>query len=203
MHKRLVLASKSPRRRDLLRMIGLDFTVRPAGIAEPPLDGPVSGQVESLARAKACAVAAELSAGVVLGADTVVVLDGRVLGKPADTAAARAMLESLQGREHRVYTGVALVDAATGRQAVAYEETRVRFRTLDKPVIDWYLQTGEPMDKAGAYGIQGRGSVLIAGVYGCYFNVVGLPVGPVVRMLADFGIDVFAIGNREAGDDKG
>ncbi len=192
MHRKLVLASASPRRRDLLEMIGLNFTVLPASIPEPLVDGlEPSVQVRTLALAKARSVAGQLEDGVVLGADTVVVLEGKILGKPVDARDARSMLESLQGREHLVYTGVALVDASTGRESDGYEETRVRFRPLDRHQIDWYIQTGEPVDKAGAYGIQGFGSVLIEGVYGCYFNVVGLPLGRVVRMLTGFGINLF------------
>lgn len=197
MRRPFILASASPRRRDLLAMIGLDFMVWPAGISEPPLaDGfDPSAQVRTLALMKARAVAGQLHDGVVLGADTVVALEGQILGKPVDTAGARAMLSLLQGREHQVYTGVALVDAATGGELTEYEETRVCFHALDRHQIDWYIRTGEPMDKAGAYGVQGLGSVLVAGVYGCYFNVVGLPVGRVVRMLAGFGINFF--GHRE------
>lgn len=192
MHKSLILASASPRRRDLLKMIGLDFTVQPASIPEPLVDDlEPSVQVRTLALAKARAVAEQLDRGVVLGADTVVVLEGQILGKPEDAPGARFMLEFLQGREHLVYTGVALVDASTGREAAEHEQTRVRFRPLDKHQIEWYISTGEPMDKAGAYGIQGLGSVLIEGVYGCYFNVVGLPVARVVRMLTGFGINLF------------
>lgn len=192
MHYQLVLASASPRRRELLSNIGLDFTVIPGNIDEPLLDGlSPSKQAEALALAKARFVAGQLSGGVVLGADTIVVLEGRMLGKPANASEAIAMLEFLQGREHVVYTGVALVDVSTGRDATLSESTRVHFVALDRPTIEWYVSTGEPMDKAGAYGVQGLGSMFIEGINGCYFNVVGLPLRRVALMLKEFGIDPF------------
>ncbi|MDA8097643.1 MAG: Maf family protein [Clostridia bacterium] len=192
MRKNLVLASASPRRRELLSNIGLDFTVVPGNIDEPLLDGLAPWvQAEALALAKARFVARQLSDSVVLGADTIVVLDGQILGKPADESGARAMLQFLQGREHVVHTGVALVDATKGRELTASESTHVRFGRLDRLDIDWYVSTGEPMDKAGAYGVQGLGSMFIEGINGCYFNVVGLPLRRVALMLKEFGIDPF------------
>ncbi|MBU4534051.1 MAG: Maf family protein [Eubacteriales bacterium] len=192
MHYQLVLASASPRRRELLSNIGLDFIVIPGNIDEPLLDGmSPSEQVEALALAKARFVAGPFSDGVVLGADTIVVLDGRMLGKPANASEAITMLQFLQGREHVVYTGVALVDVSTGRDATLSESTRVHFAPLDRPTIEWYVSTGEPMDKAGAYGVQGLGSMFIEGINGCYFNVVGLPLRRVALMLKEFGIDPF------------
>jgi septum formation protein len=144
----------------------------------------------ALAEAKARAVAAAAGAGIVLGADTIVVIDGQVLGKPATVEDARAMLRRLAGREHEVITGVAVVDAATGRTAAAAVVTRVRMHAYDAAAIDAYVATGEPMDKAGAYAIQEGGERLVAGYDGSYTNVVGLPVAETRRLLAGFGVPV-------------
>jgi septum formation protein len=182
----LVLASNSPRRRELLAQAGFAFTVHPAHIPEDPRPGedPVA-YVLRLARAKADAVFGELGAGsaetVVLGADTTVTIDNQILGKPADSADAARMLRLLSGRTHRVMTGVALASAA-GTE-VAAEITGVRFHTLSEEEIAAYIATGEPMDKAGAYAIQGRAARWIPRVTGDYSNVVGLPLALVATML--------------------
>src|SRR5690606_19296467 len=126
------------------------------------------------------------------GADTIVVVDGEILGKPADRAEAEAMLRRLSGRAHQVLTGVALV--RDGEELVAHEETVVRFAPLSREQIQWYLDTGEPMDKAGAYGIQGRAAALIPSISGDYYNVVGLPLHRTVQMLTQFGYPIFAGG---------
>ncbi len=181
----LILASASPRRRELLAQAGISCTVRPADIPEDPLPAEdPTAYVVRLARQKAQTVfdAAGDPAALVLGADTTVTLDSRILGKPADAGDARRMLRLLSGRTHRVITGVALVSAA-GAQ-VAAEVTAVRFLTLSDAEIDAYIATGEPMDKAGAYAIQGRAARWIPRVEGCYFNVVGLPLALVGTMLA-------------------
>jgi septum formation protein len=185
---RLVLASASPRRRELLTQAGFSFEVHPAHIPEDPLPGedPIA-YVIRLARAKAEAVFAELSSResapplVVLGADTTVTLDTLILGKPEDAADAARMLRLLSGRTHRVITGVAGVTAHATE--VAAEVTGVRFLTLSDQEIANYIATGEPMDKAGAYAIQGRAARWIPRVEGCYFNVVGLPIALVSTML--------------------
>ena len=202
----LILASASPRRRELLAQAGYTFEVRPAHIPEDPLPGedPIV-YVTRLAREKAEAVFHEMSAvnrelslsgasfqnkcldgQSVLGADTTVTLDGAILGKPADAEDAARMLRLLSGRTHRVVTGVALV-TAHGTE-VAAEVTAVRFLTLSDEEIRAYIATGEPMDKAGAYGIQGRAARWIPRVEGCYFNVVGLPLALVCSMLESAGI---------------
>lgn len=173
----VILASASPRRRDLLRQVGLEFRVEPADGVESQLRrgvGPPEHARES-AEAKAAAISRAHPAAVVLGADTVVALDGRVLGKPTSPAEARSMLESLAGRTHEVHTGVSV---AYGSRVLLsdVETTRVTFRPLSPEQIEAYVATGEPMDKAGAYGIQGRGALLVQKVEGCYFNVVGLPL---------------------------
>jgi septum formation protein len=192
----LVLASASPRRRELLAQAGFAFTVHPAHIPEDPLAGedPIA-YVTRLAREKAEVVFRSLSAEdnakqetapkpgalVVLGADTTVTLDNEILGKPEDAADAARMLRRLSGRTHRVITGVAVVCAQ--RVDVAAEATAVRFLTLSDQEIDAYVATGEPMDKAGAYAIQGLAARWIPRIEGCYFNVVGLPLALVAAML--------------------
>jgi len=193
---RIVLASASPRRRELLQRLGLEFEVVPSRAGERAAPGAAPEEaVLLLARAKAEDVASHLGEGLVIGADTAVILGDELLGKPRDREDARAMLEALSGRAHRVLTGVAVVDAATGRLACGVEETTVYVRRLSAEEIDSYVATGEPMDKAGAYGIQGRGSVLVRGIEGCYFNVVGLPLARLACMLEDFGVRV--LGGRQ------
>jgi septum formation protein len=192
----LILASASPRRRELLTQAGFSFQVHPAHIPEDPLeDEDPFAYVTRLAREKAEAVFRELTelngqAGevrldgkslAVLGADTTVTLDNHILGKPEDAADAARMLRLLSGRTHRVITGVALVTAEGAE--VAAEATAVRFLALSEEEIAAYVATGEPMDKAGAYAIQGRAARWIPGIEGCYFNVVGLPLALVSRML--------------------
>jgi septum formation protein len=184
---RLILASQSPRRRELLAAAGITFeVVAPEGEDAPPPRARRCGPLaQRLAAQKAASVAARVP-GVVLGADTIVVCEGAVLGKPATEAEARVMLRQLSGRRHSVYTGVALVQGP--RRLVGYERTEVRFRALGEADIDRYLATGEPMDKAGAYAIQGAGAALIATIRGCYTNVIGLPVPKVLAMLEEFGV---------------
>lgn len=193
----LFLASASPRRRELLAQAGYKFEVRPANVAEDPRpdEEPVA-YVARLAREKAEAVYGELAEGgvagasggnglAVLGADTTVVVDGEILGKPQDAADAARMLRLLSGRTHRVITGVALA-TAEGTE-VAAEVTAVRFATVPEEEIAAYVATGEPMDKAGAYAIQGRAARWIPRIEGCYFNVVGLPLALVTAMLEGRG----------------
>ena len=175
--ERLVLASSSPRRAEILRAVGWPFEAETAGVDETMRAGerPVV-YVERLAREKAGAVARARLFGLVLGADTVVVVEGEVLGKPRDEEDARRMLRLLRGRWHEVLTGVALVRAEDARSVVAHERTRVRFSEMTDAEVDWYISTGEPMDKAGAYAVQGCASLFIDGLEGDYWNVVGLPV---------------------------
>ena len=188
----MILASQSPRRRELLGQMGFSFTVRPAKGEELPHPELTPAQlVEELARQKALEVSAEAAADdVVVAADTVVAIDGKVLGKPHDKAHAAEMLSALSGREHTVYTGVAVKRGET--LLVEHEATQVRFRPLTEREIDLYIQTGEPMDKAGSYGIQGCGALLVEGIRGDYFNVVGLPICRLSRMLAQVGEDALA-----------
>jgi len=178
---RLVLASASPRRRDLLAGLQLDFVVRSADIDESPFtDELPEDHVLRLAQAKAQAVAEP--GELVLAADTVVVLEDRILGKPANPAEAHQMLSSLTGREHDVYTGVALFEPDRGTLVSAADRSEVRIAALDEDEISWYVSTGEPLDKAGSYAIQGIGALFVERVVGNYTNVVGLPL-PLTRSL--------------------
>lgn len=185
----LVLASASPRRQELLRQIGVRFRVRPSQVDEQVSEPMMPGDlVDHLALAKARDVAAVEPGALVLGSDTIVVVDDQVLGKPRDRADAIAMLQMLSGRSHQVMTGVALV--AGSRELVGHEVTTVQFRPLTLGEIERYVDSGEPMDKAGGYGIQGRAAAMISGIEGDYFTVVGLPLSRTVLMLAQFGVNV-------------
>ncbi|MDQ1613706.1 MAG: nucleoside triphosphate pyrophosphatase [Pyrinomonadaceae bacterium] len=173
----LVLASSSPRRAEILRAVGWPFEAVAANVDETARDGEeVVEYVERLACEKAEAVAEGRASGLVVGADTVVAVGGQVLGKPSDDEDARRMLRLLSGRWHDVLTGVALVRAETGEVLVSHELTRVRFAPMSDEEIDGYIASGEPADKAGAYGVQGRASLFIEEIEGDYWNVVGLPV---------------------------
>jgi septum formation protein len=182
---RIILASQSPRRSQLLRMLGLDIEAMPADIDETYVPGEEPGaHAERLAREKAQAVAAAHPDAIVIGSDTVVTIDGVVLGKPSSRTDAVAMLLRLQGREHEVATGIA-VHAAALHSAV--ERVAVRFRAFDEATAAAYVATGEPMDKAGAYGIQGVGSTLVEGITGDYFAVMGLPIARTIDLLEQAG----------------
>ncbi|MFY0543454.1 Maf family protein [Brevibacillus sp. H7] len=187
----LILASSSPRRRELLQGLGLAFTVMTSDVDETTSPELTPAEVvEQLALRKAGAVAKKVSDGIVLGSDTIVVLDGQILGKPADEADAFRMLASLQGREHTVFSGVALVDAATGRTEVAHNATKVQVRSMTEQEIKAYIATGEPMDKAGSYAIQGIGATIVEGIVGDYFTVVGLPLHLTAQLLSRFGMSI-------------
>jgi septum formation protein len=198
--RRLVLASQSPRRQALLEQLGLAFEVVAEGPNDPPLAPglPPAEACAAAAVAKARAVSRGRPGHLVLGADTIVCLAERIFGKPEDEADAARMLQELSGRSHTVRTGVALVchdDAGSrperdGLLAVRSVATTVRFRKLTDAQIARYVATGEPLDKAGAYGIQGRGAALVEAIEGDYFNVVGLPLATVCEMLALVGIEV-------------
>jgi septum formation protein len=184
----LVLASASPRRQELLRAAGIPFEVQPADVVEAPLPGEgAQACAERLAREKALAVARLRPQDVVLGADTIVVVDNQILGKPADSADAARMLRLLSGRKHQVVTGVCLTNGA--HCSVTSEITFVTMSAISEKEIADYIATGEPMDKAGAYAIQGMASRWIPRIEGDYCNVVGLPVALVYRMLRDLRKD--------------
>jgi septum formation protein len=185
---RIILASSSPRRADLLRAIGVEFEVAPSSIQERPHAGEAPADyITRLARAKVVGIARQREQGLVIGADTIVVLDGKILGKPADGADAIRMLRSLSGRWHAVMTGVALYEVGTRQEVADYDKTLVRFGQMSETEIAWYVKTGEPMDKAGAYGIQGLASLFIEEIAGNYFNVVGLPLPLVYRLARRLG----------------
>ena len=185
---KIILASSSPRRQELLRSAGFDFEVRPSQVKEELGTGEVPETfVRRVAREKALNVAASATPGsLVLGADTVVVIHNQVLGKPLGRYDAERMLRLLSGLTHRVVTGLCLVRAPDSIQAIKHETTSVTFRELDDDEIRSYLQSGEPMDKAGAYAIQGLASRFISRISGCYFNVVGLPIPLVYEILKPF-----------------
>jgi septum formation protein len=187
-----ILASSSPRRRELLRQVGLDFAVDPADVDERMLPGesPEAFAVR-VAVNKARAAAGRAGHGIVIAADTIVVLGDEVLGKPADPRDAARMLGLLSGKEHRVLTGLAVMDVRSGRMETRLASTKVWFRKLDRREIEAYVATGEPLDKAGAYGIQEKGSLLVQRIEGCYFNVVGLPLALLGETLVSFGVDVW------------
>jgi septum formation protein len=192
----LVLASASPRRQELLRNAGIPFVTHPTDIPEVPLDGEAPRLfAERLAREKALAVFHQRPSDFILGADTIVVVDGEILGKPRNDADAERMLRLLSGRTHQVITGVCLVglrtenrEPETGFEDTRSESTLVSMNALSDDDIRSYISTGEPMDKAGAYAIQGRASRWISRIEGDYFNVVGLPVSLVYKMLRERGV---------------
>ncbi len=191
---RLILASASPRRRELLAGLGLDFDVRPVDIDESPREGEAPADlVRRLAHEKAAAIEPGPEDGsdpVVLAADTLVVLDGQVLGKPRDRADARRMLGELAGRRHTVLTGVELRRPSDGAERRGVASTEVEIGPLTDEQITWYVGTGEPMDKAGAYAIQGLGALLVESIRGNYTNVVGLPLPMVQSLMVELGRDL-------------
>ncbi len=185
---RIILASQSPRRRELLHLIRLDHEVRPAHVDESQQPGESPRlYAERVARDKALAIAREQSDAVVIGADTIVVVDGDVLGKPNDASDAAAMLARLSDRTHLVDTAVAV--ARNGTVVSGVEEVDVTFRALDRAEIQRYIATGEPLDKAGAYGIQGYGATIVKRIRGDYFAVMGLPLGMLVTLLGKVGLN--------------
>jgi len=198
MSKRIILASTSPRRRELLGVLGLDFDVVGSDYDEEQLDcdsmAPPDA-VKELALQKALVVARKTRGhALVIGADTTVVLDGKYYQKPLDEADAKRMLRELSGRTHQVYTGIAIVpvdDGVIGKPGADFAVTDVIFDEIPDRTIDNYVATGEPLDKAGAYGIQGKALAFIPGIKGDYFNVVGLPLNRLVALLSNFGVSVW------------
>jgi nucleoside triphosphate pyrophosphatase len=202
--KTLYLASRSPRRVALLGQSGIPFIVVEPQHLEEAQDGePPRSLVLRLAQSKAQEVACRIEQGVVIGADTVVVLGRKVLGKPRDADEALGMLHALSGKTHRVFTGLVLVEAGSERRCIGTALTRVTMRDFSRPEAEAYVATGEPLDKAGAYAIQGKGALLVERIDGCYFNVVGLPLNLLYTMLTSFGaIDESELGEcwRRGGD---
>lgn len=186
----IILASASPRRKELLEQVHIPFIVKPSGVDEGAveLSGTPEEKAERLAFLKAEDVAKVISSGLVLGADTIVVIDDDIFGKPQSREDAYKMIERMSGREHLVMTGIALIDSATGRTSSGCEVTRVRFAKLAHEAIRYYIDTGEPEGKAGAYALQGLGALLVEEIKGCYANVVGLPLMRLRKMLEEFGV---------------
>jgi septum formation protein len=186
-HRTCYLASQSPRRKQLLQLIGLKFHVLPSGIDEESCTerDPVA-HVQQLALAKAEDVGRRIDSGLIVGADTIVVLDGDILGKPADEADAVRMLSRLSGRTHQVYTGFALLYRPENESVTGYEVTQVHFRPLQEWEIRSYVATGSPMDKAGAYGIQDQSALFADRIEGCFYNVVGFPLTRFYLTLLNF-----------------
>jgi len=189
--KRIILASASPRRRELLAQIGLKFEVEPSEYPEETTTKlKPEALVRFLSRAKARAVAPVYSDSLIIAADTIGVIDGEVIGKPESPEAAKRMLKRLSGKTHQVITGFTLLDTASGRIITRTVKTEVTFNKLSRAEIDAYVKTGEPLDKAGAYAIQGIGAVLVKEIKGDYFNVMGLPLSAVAQALKRFGVKV-------------
>ncbi|MDD5397642.1 MAG: Maf family protein [Dehalococcoidia bacterium] len=189
MAKKIVLASSSPRRRELLENIGLTFTVDPSEIREAQPAGLKPAELaRTLSLHKARAAAAHHTHSIIIAADTIGVLDGKILGKPLDSPHARKMLAEMSGRCHSVITGFTVVDSDTGRTISSSVETKVFFRKLSRGEISRYVNTGEPMNKAGAYAIQGLGALLVERIEGDYNNVIGLPLCSLAVVLKGFGV---------------
>jgi septum formation protein len=185
---RIILASASPRRAEILRTVGWPFEARPVQIEESRRAAEdAAGYVQRLAREKAEAAAAQAREMTIVAADTTVVIDDHILEKPADHNDAMRMLRLLNNRWHEVLTGVAVIDADSSERKVACETTAVKFATMSDEDMEWYVATGEPMDKAGAYAIQGLGARFIEGINGDYFNVVGLPVRLLYELIGGLG----------------
>lgn len=189
----IILASASPRRTEILNQLGLDYQVIPSEVSEAIPNQSVFPEelVTKLALYKASDVARKIEQGLVIGADTLVVLGETIFGKPSDPDEAVEMLSVLNGKTHSVYTGIAMIQVPSGQTEVGYSETKVKFRPVSLAEIRSYVATGEPLDKAGAYGIQGKGGVLVEAIEGCYFNVVGLPLSKLADMLRKFQISIW------------
>ena len=186
--KPIILASSSPRRAHLMSVLGFPFTVRESGVEEI-IDEKLAPEeiARGLAFRKASTVASQLSSGIVIGADTIVVLEGKILGKPATEEEAVGMLLALSGKTHTVFTGFALVDAESKKSYISFERTEVTFRALRRDEIERYVAAGSPMDKAGAYGIQDDyGAVFVEKIDGCFYNVVGFPISKFHTALTNF-----------------
>lgn len=188
----LILASTSPRRADLLRQIGIDFTVIPPQTTEKLSENRTPQEIAlHLAHQKAYSVAKQLDSGIILGVDTLVVFQDQVLGKPADRHDAIRMLYRLSGNQHTVITGLVLIDASSMRNESGTVSTKVWMKKLAEQDIESYVASGEPLDKAGAYGIQGRAALFIERIEGCYFNVVGLPLSLLHDLLVGMSVPIW------------
>ncbi|MDZ4163769.1 MAG: Maf family protein [Smithellaceae bacterium] len=193
--ERLILASASPRRIEMFKQLDLPLEVIPSGVDERGLDGEGPAEhVRRLAANKACEVARDHPDAWVIGADTIVFIDGMILGKPDTPGEARAMLERLSGREHRVFTGYRVMKKAEGREITRVVESSVIFRVIPEDELAWYINSNEPYDKAGGYAVQGRGAFFIREIRGSYTNVMGLPLCEVIDSLKSLGVITFPQG---------
>ncbi|MCS7202512.1 MAG: Maf family protein [Dictyoglomus sp.] len=191
--KKIVLASNSPRREFLLKLIGLDFIIYPSNIEEDEGEDKKSPKEVVLRNAleKAKAVSQVFNSAIIISADTIVVLDGKILGKPKDKESAINMLKKLRGKTHQVFTGVVVWETPENRYFTRVVKSLVKMRNYSMEEIINYVETGEPMDKAGAYGIQGKGALLIEKIEGDYYNIVGLPLAPLYLLLKKVGVRIF------------
>jgi septum formation protein len=193
---RFILASASPRRSELLKQLGLEFEVLPSGIDEIAQEGETpAGHVRRLAIAKAGELAGRHPEAWIIGADTIVVIDGDILGKPTTESEARGMLDKLSGRQHRVYTGIAVTRRSAAINLSEVVASEVIFKDLSREEIEWYVGTDEPYDKAGGYALQGRGAFFVKEIHGSYTNVIGLPLCETVNLLKLAGAIKFPGGN--------
>lgn len=184
----MILASKSPRRKEILLGSGFSLEVIPAEILEESKKIEIQDKIMDISYKKAIFIGKQYKDKYVLGADTVVLLDGELLGKPKDELEAFSMLKKLSNKSHDVITGYSLINIDKNIKILSYEKTRVYFRNLDDHTINWYISTKEPMDKAGAYGIQGKGAFLVTKIQGDFFNVMGFPISNFIKKLETIGV---------------
>jgi len=186
--EQIILASGSPRRKELVARLGLDFEICPSQIDESQVEKTRPQEVVTkLARLKAEEVA-DRKAGIIIAADTVVSLEQQILEKPADEEEAYSMLKKLSGQEHQVTTGITVISGS--EEVTEWQQTTVQFREVDDQEINQYIATGEPMDKAGGYGIQAKGAVFVTGINGCFYNVMGMPLAWLVETLKELGVEI-------------
>ncbi len=202
MKKKIILASTSPRRHGLAQQMGLEFEIVPSNYEEDmSMDiGPAELSM-TLAYGKAKEVAVRLKKGVVLGVDTFIVFEGKKLGKPKSKEDAFLMLKSFSGKSQEVYSGVTIIDCETGQELKDFEVTKVKFREMEDSEINNYIKTGEPMDKAGSYGIQDLGAVFVEKIDGCYSNVMGFPIHNIYKNLKKLGVDIFEYEKWQGGQE--
>jgi septum formation protein len=190
-NRKIVLASSSPRRKELLEKIGLTFSIDPSDYDEkPPFDISPEGIAKVISLKKALKVAPKYPDAIIIAADTFGFFRGKIIGKPANPDEARSILMTLSGKSHRVITGYTILDTSNKQVTTHSAETRVYFKKLTQEEIDNYIKSGEPLDKAGAYGIQGLGSIIVKKIEGDYYNVMGLPLSALAESLKKFGINV-------------
>ena len=195
MQPKIILASTSPRRHGLLQQIGLKFEIVPSRYEEDmTMKLPPHKLAMTLARGKAFDVAKRRKSGIIIGVDTFVVLGKQLLGKPKNMDEAKRMLREQSGKTQKIYSGITIIDAKTGKESLDYVVTKIKMKNISKQEIDNYVATGEPLDKAGAFAIQGMGAVFVEKIDGCYYNVMGLPLNRLAQNLKKFGVDVFSYG---------